>query len=434
MDVSEFYIGLWATVAAIVVLLILSALFSGSETALTAVSRARMHQLARRGDKRARQVNALIKDRERLIGGILLGNNLVNILASALATSILIAIFGTAGIAYATALMTALVLIFAEVMPKTYALHNADRMSLRVAPIIAPLIRLFSPVVFLVRFVVRGTMRLAGVKLTDRASLGDAAEELRGAFDLQQRTGDIVKDDKDMLEGILDLRSVDVADIMIHRRQMTMIDVELSPAEVIDELLTSGYTRAPMWKDDVDNIVGVLHAKDLLSAVNAIDGRIDEIPVTDLLRAPWFIPETTTLTDQLNAFRERREHFALVVDEYGALQGLVTLEDILEEIVGDIADEHDVVRARGIVAQADGSYIVDGTTTVRDLNRFCDWQLPESEAATVAGLLINDVKQIPNAGDRFEYHGFEFNVLRRQKNRLNLLRLTPLGQDQDETE
>jgi Mg2+/Co2+ transporter CorB len=424
-------IGLWGTLAAIVVLLLLSALFSGSETALTAASRARMHQLARRGNKRARQVNTLISDRERLIGGILLGNNLVNIFASSLATSILIALFGKAGIAYATALMTALVLIFSEVLPKTYAIYNADRMSLGVVRIIAPVVWLFSPVVFLVQSVVRGTMRVLGVKMDKGAAIGDASEELRGAFDLHRRTGEIFKRDKDMLEGILDLQSVDVADIMIHRRQMTMIDIELPPEEIIEEMLTSGFTRVPAWRDDVENIVGVMHAKDLLLALNNNKGRIEDIDVTGLLRASWFVPDTTTLMEQLNAFRDRREHFALVVDEYGALQGLVTLEDILEEIVGDISDEHDVVRARGIVAQADGSYIVDGATTVRDLNRYCDWQLPETDAATVAGLLINEAKQIPEVGDRFVFHGFSFHVLRRQKNRLNSLRLAPLTTEDD---
>ena len=417
---------LWGTLAAIFALLVLSALFSGSETALTSASRARLHQLAKRGDKRARRVNNLIKDRERLIGGILLGNNLVNIFASSLATSILIAVFGKAGIAYATALMTALVLIFAEVLPKTYAIHNAERMSLNVVRIIAPLVWLFSPIVFLVQIVVRSTMRLLGVNIKSGTTLGEASDELRGAFDLHRRTGEIVKDDKDMLEGILDLQSVDVADIMIHRRQMTMIDAALAPAEITEGLLLSGFTRVPIWKDDVENIVGVLHAKDLLLALNSNAGRFEDLEIEPLLRAPWFVPETTTLMEQMNAFRDRREHFALVVDEYGALQGLVTLEDILEEIVGEISDEHDVVRGRGIVAQADGSYIIDGATTVRDLNRYCDWHLPEADAATVAGLLINEAKQIPNIGDRFEYHGFSFQVLRRQKNRLNTLRLRPL--------
>jgi Mg2+/Co2+ transporter CorB len=411
-------------ILAILLLLLLSALFSGSETALTAASRARMHQLARRGNKRAERVNRLTDSMDRLIGGILLGNNLVNILASSLATSVLISVFGKAGVAYATAIMTLLVLVFAEVLPKTYAINRPERTALAVAPVITLVIRLLSPVVHLIQLIVRGVMRVFGVRLDDTGHIISSHEEIRGTLDLHRAQGGMIKADKDMLDSILDLPSVDVFEIMIHRRNMAIIDANLPPADIIREMIKSTYTRVPLYDQDEDNIVGILHAKDLLPALVAA-GTPDNVDIRELLRDPWFVPETTTLAEQLEAFRERREHFALVVDEYGALMGLVTLEDILEEIVGDIADEHDAIRAHPIRREPSGAVVVDGTMTIRDLNRELEWSLPEDDAATVAGLLIHEAKRIPDLAERFEFHGHTFEVLRRQRNHITSLRITP---------
>jgi len=420
------------TCLGILVLLVLSALLSGSETALTAASRARMLQLQRKGSRRARAVNRLIADKERFIGGILLGNNLVNILASALATSVMIGLFGKSGVAYATALMTALVLIFAEVMPKTYAIHRPDRMALAVAPIIAPLIQVLAPIVRVVQAIVGATLRLFGLRLGDGGHIVSSAEELRGAFELHTREGDIVKADRDMLDSILDLPSVDVSEIMVHRRDIVTIDADLGRDRIVQEMLKSSFTRVPLYRGEPENIIGVLHARDLLRALaDGGDGPAEDIVIEALLREPWFVPETTTLLEQLNAFRARREHFALVVDEYGALMGLVTLEDILEEIVGDIADEHDVVRAGRVRRDPGGSYQVDGAVTVRDLNRQLDWDLPEDDAATIAGLLIHEARRIPDVGESFHFHGFRFEVMRRQRNRISALRITPLPKEED---
>ncbi len=415
------------SIAAIVVLLFLSGFFSGSETALTAASKAQIHRLAKTGNDRAKTVDELTERKDRLIGTILIGNNLVNILASALATSLLITLFGDKGVAYATVIMTALVVIFSEVLPKTYAIHNANRLALGVAPILKPMVTVLAPTVRILQMIVGNTLRLFGVRIEGGGHLVTPAEELKGAVELHTREGRMVKADRDMLGGILDLPDVQVSEIMVHRRNMVMIDADQPSSEIIEEAFDRPYTRVPLWREDPENIVGVLHAKDLLRALPRTTGEFGTVNVVALARAPWFVPETTTLIEQLNAFRERREHFALVVDEYGALMGLVTLEDILEEIVGEIADEHDEILGEAIRRQTDGSFVVDGTVTVRDLNRFCDWDLPDDEAATIAGLVIHEARRIPDVGEYFSFHGFRFEVLRRQRNQITALNMRPDG-------
>ena len=411
---------------AIVVLLVLSAFFSGSETALTAASRPRMHHLEKRGSARARIVNRLREQQERLIGAVLLGNNLVNILASALATSLLIGWFGNAGVAYATIAMTILVLVFAEVLPKTVALGNADRMALAVAPWLRPIVAALSPVSRAVQQVVRLTLRLIRVDVSGR--IGEAAreEELRGAIALLTGTDADARREREMLDSILDLADVEVGEIMVHRKNIDLIDADLPPNLILEKAVASPYTRLPLYRDEPDNIVGVLHAKALLREMQAHGGKSGELDVDSLVTLPWFIPESTSLLRQLQAFRRRREHFAVVVDEYGALMGVVTLEDILEEIVGEITDEHDVPVA-GVRAQRDGSIVVDGTVTIRDLNRQFDWNLPDEEAATVAGLVLHEARVIPEAGQVFEFHGFRFEILRRQRNQITTLKLAKLA-------
>jgi Mg2+/Co2+ transporter CorB len=414
------------SILGVLVLLVLSALFSGTETALTGVSRARMHQLERRGVRRATRVNRLLAQHERLIGAVLLGNNLVNILASALATSVLISLFGKPGVAYATAIMTALVVIFAEVLPKTYALNRPDRTALAAASIISPIVSILGPVVDLVQKIVVLFLALFGVRMRGEEEIADASEELRGALDLHARDGAMIKSDRDMLDGILDLSDVEVSDIMVHRKNMIMLDADQPVQEIAEALLASPYSRVPLWQNDVDNIVGVLHAKDLLRTISAPQREASAAPaLQSLWREPWFVPDTTTLIEQLNAFRARREHFALVVDEYGAVMGLVTLEDILEEIVGDISDEHDVTRAAAVRREPGGSYMIDGVVTVRDLNRDFEWELPEDDAATIAGLVIHLARRLPDVGERFTHNGFTFEVVRRLRNQVTTVRIRP---------
>jgi Mg2+/Co2+ transporter CorB len=411
--------------AIIVCLLVVSAFFSGSETSLTATSRARMHELERRGNWRAGIVQQLTSMRERLIGTVLLGNNVVNIAASALATSMLLQIFGDAGVLYATIGMTLLVLIFGEVLPKTYAIINADRVALLVAPVLRMLVTVFGPIVMTVEYMVKHTLRLFGADISKATQVLSAHDELRGAIALHHREGTVVKKDRDMLGGILDLQDLTVSEVMVHRTKMVTLERTDPPESIIDGVLKSGHTRIPIWKESPENIIGILHAKDLLKELQKNRGDASRIDLDEIISPPWFVPDTRPVADQLNAFLRRKMHFALVVDEYGEVMGLVTLEDIIEEIVGDISDEHDVA-VHGVRPEPGGSYVVDGVVPVRDLNRLNDWHLPDDEVTTVAGLVIHEAQMIPETGQTFTFHGFRFEVLRKRRHQITALRITPL--------
>ena len=410
-------------IGAIALLLALSALFSLSETALTAASRLRIHQLAKEGSRGAKIVRSLLQHKERLIGTILLANNLVNIMASAIATGLLIRLFGDRGVAYATGIMTALILFFGEVLPKTYAINNADRTALAVAPAVRALVYVLSPVAHAVQVIVKATLKLFGVDTV--ADIGvTSPEELRGAIDLHAGPGEQVRTERAMLRSILDLVQVEVSEIMIHRKDVFMIDADQPVSAVIEQVLGSPFTRIPLWSGETDNVIGILHAKTVIKAMYENAGNIESIDVRALAAKPWFIPDSTSLIDQLHAFRRRREHIALVVDEYGSLMGIVTLEDILEEIVGDISDEYDQTLT-GIWPQPDGSLVVSGNITIRDLNRRFDWPLPDEEAATIAGLVLHEARRIPEVGQVFNFYGFRFEVLRRRRNQITPIRITP---------
>ena len=415
-------------IAAIVILLLISAFFSGSETALTAASMPRLHQHAKRGSRRAKIVLDLYARKDRLIGAILLGNNLVNITASALATYVLLLLFGDAGVAYATMAMTLLIVIFAEVLPKTYAIGNADKASLVVAPLIRAVVIVLAPVTHMIHWIVRTTVKPFGIELSEEFGIGQREEELRGAIDLHEGSDPDIRQERQMLRSILDLDDVEVEEIMVHRRNVTLIGIADPPEEIVEQALSSPYTRIPLYRDDPDNIVGVLHAKALLRELHARENRVAELNVLHLAAKPWFIPETTTLLDQLQAFRTRREHFAIVVDEYGAVMGIVTLEDILEEIVGSIEDEHDIA-VPGVRRQPDGSYIISGTATLRDLNRELEWNLPDENAVTLAGLVLHEARRIPEPGQIFTFYGFRFEILRRQRNQISSVRVNPPSAD-----
>jgi Mg2+/Co2+ transporter CorB len=417
------------SIALTLVLMCFSAFFSGSETALTAASRARMHQLEKDGEKRARHVNWLFMNREKMVGAVLLGNTFVNIASSALVTSVLLSIFGDAGVVIATIITTAVVLIFCEVLPKTYAIARPDMVALRIAGGVRGCALVFYPIVATVGWLVALMLRQVGVKsqglVEDREEA--AHEELRGAIDLHHKEGSVRTVDRNMLGGILDLKELQVSDVMIHRKSITMIDGDLPPEDIIERVLSQPHTRLPVYRGDSENIIGVLHAKDLLRALSRANGNMRAVNVTALIAKPWFIPDTTTLTEQLRSFLQRRTHFALVIDEYGALQGLITLEDILEEIVGEIRDEHDVP-VSGVRPQADGSTYVDGWVSIRELNRVMNWSLPDEEATTVAGLVIHEAQAIPEVGQVFSFHGLKFEILRKQRNQITAIRIAPIGE------
>ena len=425
----------WTSTGAILLLLILSGFFSGSETALTAASRGKLRSKADKGDKAAERALNITEDSERLIGSVLLGNNFVNILASALATALFTRLFGDSGVAFATIIMTLLVLIFAEVLPKTYAITRPEEAASFVSAPIRLIILVLAPIVSVVRGLVRLILRAFGIKTDPDSQILAVREEIVGAITLGHHEGAVEKEDRDRLLGALDLGDRTVEEIMLHRSHIEMIDASLSPTEILEQALSSPHTRLPIFRDEQENIVGVIHAKDLRRAMYKAGqaageaGRTEAFETFDILSVamePYFIPETTTLDDQMREFLKRQTHFALVVDEYGALQGLITLEDILEEIVGEITDEFDTNDAGDNRLLSDGSYSVDGGMTIRDLNRANDWQLPDEEANTIAGLVIHEAQTIPNEGQVFSFHGFRFEVSKRVENRIGRLKIRKL--------
>jgi Mg2+/Co2+ transporter CorB len=415
----------WLSLIVILICLLLSAFFAGSETALTASSRGGMTRLEKHGNKRAGLVNRLLESRERLIGALLLGNNAVNIAASALATGVFLEWFGNAGVFYATAVMTVVVVVFAEVLPKTAAFNAPDRISLAVAKPMATAVRVLGPVLMAIEALVRWLLRFVGMHVADDQGILSAREELRGTVDLFHREGGVEKVDRDMFGGVLDLRDLAVSDVMIHRTNMITLNADDPAEDVVNAVIASPVTRLPLWRNHPENIVGILHVKDLLRALHALDGDASKVDVAALMTVPWFVPDRRPVSEQLKAFRRRKTPFALVVDEYGEVEGLVTLEDILEEIVGDITDEHDVAMP-GVRKQPDGSVNVDGAVSIRDLNRVMEWNLPDEEATTIAGLVIHEARSIPEVGQSFTFHGFRFRVLRRARNRITALRIQPL--------
>jgi Mg2+/Co2+ transporter CorB len=437
MPESPFDATFWLTAAAIFGLLALSAFFSGSETALTAASRVKLRARATKGSAGAERALAIKEDDERMIGALLLGNNVVNILAASLATALLTRTVGPTGVAVATIVMTTLVLILGEVLPKTIAITIPEAFASRVAPVIGVLIWTFGPVISLVQRIVRGLLSLFGLKTDPSLHVLSVHDEIAGAIALGHSEGAMEKEDRDRLLGALDLSKRDVSEIMKHRSQIEMINADKPPAEIVAQVLASAHTRLPVYRGNDENILGIIHSKELLRAMDRllrrqtgnVNGNLDALRDLDVLEVampPYFIPETTPLDEQMRQFLKRHTHFALVVDEYGALQGLITLEDILEEIVGEITDEFDVGEQPPIVQTDEGDYLVDGSLAIRSLNRALDWNLPDEEATSVAGLVIHEAQVIPEVGQTFEAHGFRFTVAGKQGNRLTQIRVRPL--------
>lgn len=423
----------WFSCAAIALLLLCSAFFSGSETALTAASRGKLRARADRGEHGAATALRVTEDTERLIGAVLLGNNLVNILAASLATALFTRMFGESGIALATLVMTLLVLVFAEVLPKTWAITQPEAASARVSPVISIIVLVLTPFVMMVRLIVRMILRLFGHTDSDGQMLA-VREEIAGAISLGHSEGTVEKEDRDRILGALDLGDRAVEEIMLHRSKIEMIDADQDPGAILTQCLESNHTRLPVFRGEQENIVGVLHAKNLLRAINKLrdgdalkEGAMAGFDLMDVVQEPYFVPETTTLDDQMRQFLRRHTHFALVVDEYGALQGLITLEDILEEIVGEITDEFDEDDEHIVRRAENGDYIVDGSTTIRDLNRAAEWNLPDEEANTIAGLVIHEAQMIPVTGQVFSFHGFRFEIAARQANRITELKIRRLA-------
>ena len=421
----DFYIIL-PSILFLIFLLCCSAFFSASESALTASSRPRMHAMEKNGDKRAALVNRILRSKDRLIGAILLGNNTVNTLAAAVSTSLMIKFFGDAGVYIATVIITALVLVFGEVLPKTYALYHADFMARMVAPFMSVFMKVAAPVTRLVSIAVSFLLGLMGLQVDHNHHASDL-DELRGAIDLHEGPGDETHERRHMLRSVLDLADLTVEDIMIHRKNVNSVNFGQPTEQAVAEIMNYNHTRIPLWSGMPENIVGVVHVKQLLFGLYEVKGEASQIDLLSMMNKPWFIPNTTKLLDQLQAFRHRREHFAVVVDEYGTLMGIVTLEDILEEIVGDIQDEEDLF-VPGVRHMPDGAYLVNGNLTIRELNRQLAWALPEdTDYTTVAGLVIYESRSLPDIDQVFSFYGFQFEIVKRVRNQINVIRILKTG-------
>ena len=395
-------------------LLLLSAFFSSSETAITRISDVKIYQWGESKNRKYIKAKELMNSRERVIGILLLGNNIVNILASALATSILIGLFGDKGIIYATLIMTTLIFIFSEVLPKTYAIRESEKLILYASPIIKIFIIILSPINFLVQNLVSSILNITNKETKNN----DWKQNLRGAILLANNKGDVRKPDRIMLESILDLHEVKVSEIMTHRKNIEGINISENIDLIIDLALKSRFTRLPLWKDNADNIIGTLHVKDLLRARNTNTNLL----INDIMQKPQFISENISLSEQLNNFKKDTVQMAFVIDEYGDLQGLISLEDILEEIVGEIFDEFDKQIA-GPEILSDKSVVVDGAMTIRDLNRSMDWKLPDEEASTIAGLVIDIAQKLPSINETIKIDKFHFTVLERQRTRITKINI-----------
>ena len=412
---------------AIIILLVLSAFFSGSETGLTASTRSRLTGLRMKGSKNADVALQLLNKKESLIGAILLGNNLVNILASALATSLLIKVFGNSGVAYAVIIMTALIVIFAEILPKSYAIANAEKLALIVSPVLKPLVTVLAPVTWIMEKIVFYILGIVGIKHDQNSRSISVADEIRGTVDLHHKEGRLFKIDKDMVTGILDLSEIAVEDIMVHRSNVFMLNIDDDPENIVNQVIESPYTRVPIWKDNNENIIGLIHAKNLLKLLREKQTlSITREDIKDSLIKTWFVPETTSLKDQLQMHLNRKIKLAMVVDEYGVLSGMISLEDIIEEIVGEISDEHDI-ELSDIKRNQDGSVKVKGSTEIRNINRIFGWDLPDEEANTISGLIINESRSFPKTGQIFQYYGFKFEILGTNKNIITQVKISSLN-------
>lgn len=416
---------IWAAGLIVVLSLLVSAICAAAETAFTLASRSRMRTLENAGDPRAKVVTGLLQMRERFVGTVLITNNIVRIGVAAFATWVLMEITGTIGALYAMIGVSILAIVFAEMLPKAIATASPESVALYLARPMSWVVAVLGPVTIAIERMVRLMLLPFGLDLGENAPILSANQELRDQLDLLHEEGGVAKIQRDMLGGLLDLEDLTVSEVMIHRTKMRIINADLTAQEIVREVLSSPYTRMPLWRGSQENIIGVLHAKDLLRALDNAGGDADKLAIEAIALESWFVPDTTSLRDQLKAFLAKKTHFALVVDEYGEVMGLVTLEDILEEIVGDIKDEHDL-SVQGVRPQPNGAVNVDGSVTIRDLNRVMDWNLPDDEATTVAGLVIHEARTIPETGQIFTFHGYRFHVLRKSRNRITVLRIVPL--------
>ena len=406
----------------LIILVILSGFLSGSETAITATSKARILYKKKKGSKRAGYVLELLDKKDNVISTLLLSNNLVNILASSLATAFFYDLFGVEGIFYATLIMTVVIVIFAEVLPKTYAINRPNRTALLISPIIYYLNKILFIFVFVINLIVRLIFRKNENDIKNKDLQSE--EELKGVIDLYKTSNPDYEQEKDMLQSILQLNDITVEEIFTHRKNIYSIDSSLNTNEIINKINNSRYTRIPFWKDNPENIIGLLNVRTLnIDLKNHNESK--EI-IFDKISNPWFIPETTNLLEQLVEFKKRKEHLAFVVDEFGELLGLITLEDIIEEIVGEIVDEIDVPE-NDFKLNNYGKMIINGEKNIRDLYKSFDLDPPEIESSTIAGYILDMSKKIPSYGELFKDNFFTYKILSHSKKQISKVEISKIN-------
>lgn len=405
------------------IMICLSALLAATETAITASSPGKIHKLKVEGNRRAELVLKVLKTKEKVIGSLLIGNSLINTICTTIATSLFIDLLGDNGTVVASAVMAFVIIVFAEVVPKAIAVVKAEQLALFASPTIIFFLKLLKPVNAFLEVVIKIFCFIFRINLNQTVS---GTDEVRGVIEHYHQEGNVYKSDRDMLGGILDIRNMTVSEIMTHRSNIIAINIDLSTEEIVrSALVSSPHTRIPLWKENPDNIIGILHMRDLLRALYEKDNDPKRINIKEVISLPWFISDNALVTQQLHAFRERKSHFACVVDEYGDLQGIITLEDILEEIVGPITDEHDKP-LNTIIQKSENEFIINGSETIRDVNRELNWNLPDEDANTIAGLIIHKMERIPNQGETVNMYNLEITISKKIANRIDCVRVIVL--------
>ena len=404
----------------IIFLLLLSGLLSGSETSITSVSKSKIHKMAIRGDKRAKHLLYLISKKSDLISSLLIGNNFVNILASVLATAVLIKYYGDNAVVYSTIIMSLLIVIFSEVLPKSYALIRPDRFALAMAKYLVFFSKIITPIMLLIKAINWAFFKIMRIDMENKITSKTAREDIRNIIDMHEDEGRLLKDEGNMLNAILDLKEITVEKIMTHRKNIYSIDLN-NTTEFFSKISKSSFSRIPVWEKNPNNILGLIHAKNVLTNLND-KGQLDILKIKENLIKPWFIPETTKAKDQLTEFIQRHEKLAFVVDEYGELMGLISMEDIIEEIVGNIFDEKDFSTV-GIRKIDSNTFRIRGDVNIRDINRELDIAIPNNNSSTIAGYLIHETESFPEVGQIFSFGNIMYEIINKNKNQITQIKL-----------
>ena len=402
-------------------LLCIACFISAAETAITATSPGLIQKLKSEGNKRAELLLGILKIKEKVISTLLIGNSIANTICTTISTGIFIEYFGDdLGTAISAVVMSFMIIVFSEVVPKAIAVVKSEKIALLATPALLVVLKILEPMNILLLYITKGFCFIFRIDLKQKVS---AEDEVRGVIEHHMHEGNVFKDDRDMLGGILNIRNMTICDIMVHRSKIMAIDIDTPTEKVIDTVLSSRHSRFPFWQGNSDNIIGILHVKDLMNKIHhSRKNKANEINIQDLLSTPVFVPDNSLVVQQLNMFREGQTHLACVVDEYGDLQGIVTMEDILEEIVGQIYDEHDSGNQK-ITKLSDRVFIIDGSVSVRDLNRELDWQIPETDATTIAGFIISKMARIPNQGEYLISKDLKMIVKKKFDNRIKTIKV-----------